>query len=101
MPNKYISGTLAADGETAGIVIVEKGLAFVGGAGGADFGSGTVTVQAKGPDGQWYDTQETFSASDVKSLSFNLPTEVRLSLSGSTDPDIDYAIQSDMGSYRD
>lgn len=101
MAKEYISGTFAEDGSSSTILIKERGIAFVGGAGGTSFGSGTVTVEAKGPDGQWYSTQETFAASDVKSLVFSLPTEVRLTMSGSTTPDCDYAIQSDMENYRD
>jgi hypothetical protein len=99
--NKFISGTFAADGSSASIVIEAVGLAFIGGAGGADFGTGTVQVEAKGPDNQWYPSGDPISAADVKSLSFSLPTEIRLTLADATDPDLDYAIQSDATKYRD
>ncbi len=101
MAKDYVSGTFAADGNSSSVLIKERGLAFIGGAGGTTFGGGSVQVQAKGPDGQWYDIAETVTAADVKGIELQLPAEVRLKLSGATGPDLDYAIQSDVESYRD
>jgi hypothetical protein len=97
----YVSGTFAADGQSTSILCASTALVFVGGAGGTTFGSGTVTVQFKGPDNQWYNSSETMTARDVKNITLTVPTEIRLDLSGSTAPDLDYAIQSDTTSYRD
>lgn len=101
MSKEYVSGTFAADGNSSSVLVKERALAFVGGDGGTDFGSGTVSIQAKGPDNQWYDIAESVTARDVKGVELMLPCEIRLKLSGASDPDLDYALQSDQESYRD
>jgi hypothetical protein len=98
---EYVSGTFTDNASSGSVLLSANGLAFVGGAGGTDFGGGTVVVQAKGPDDQWYSVSDPFTTSDVRSLSFSIPVEVRLTMIGSTAPDCDYAIQSDNESYRD
>ena len=99
--NNYVSGTFTGNAQSSSLVCHDTAVVFVGGAGGVDFGSGTVTVQFKGPDGQWYNSAETITARDVRLLQLTMPTEVRLDISGSTTPDLDYAIQSDTLSSRD
>ena len=99
---KYsVTGTFAADGNSSSVLVQERALVFVGGDGGLSFGSGTVTIQAKGPDNQWYSLAETITARDVRELELLLPCEVRIKLSGSTAPDLDYAIQSDIERNRE
>lgn len=101
MAKEYVSGTFTEDGSSSSVLLKGSGLAFIGGAGGTTFGGGTVTIQAKGPDGQWYDSTVTTDEPDVLSLQFALPVEVRITLADSSSPDLDYAIQSDNESYRD
>ena len=98
---KAITGTFAADGNSAPIVVLGEGIAFVGSTGGATFGSGTVTLQCKGPDNQWYPSGTTWTVSGVKTVSFGHATEIRLSLASATNPDIDYAIISDTPVIRE
>ena len=98
---KYISGTFAANGQSASVYVKVGARVFVGGAGGNNFGSGTVTIQLLGPDGQWYNSAETMTARDVKAIETLVPSQIRLDLSGSTAPDLDYAIQSDEGRNRE
>jgi hypothetical protein len=93
--SKEITGTFAADGSSTGVVILEKGMMFLGGSGGTDFGGGTVTLQFKGPDGAWYGSADTYTAADSQRIDVGSATEVRLTLAGATDPDLDYAIVSD------
>lgn len=91
----YIQGTFASDNPSSAIIVQEKGLVFVGSENGQDFGSGTVSVQFRGTDSEWYDSGITFTTSGVKNIGPELPVEVRLNLSGSTSPDLDYVIRSD------
>lgn len=101
MAQEYVSGTFAADGQSSSVLCKSSALVLVGYSGAATFGSGTVKVQFRGPDNQWYTSSEAIASSDVKVLNIGVPTEIRLSLSGSTAPTIGYAIQSDVTSYRD
>jgi hypothetical protein len=55
-----------------------------------------VTVQLQAPNGDWCSSQQTSTSSDVLAIDVMIPTTVRLTSSGATNPDIDYAIQSDM-----
>jgi hypothetical protein len=93
--SKSISGTFAADGNSASVVVLESGTMFVGSTAGKDFGGGNIYLQAKGPDGNWYESGEAITTAVVRSLTFNRPTEVRLTLGSSTAPDVDYGIVSD------
>ena len=101
MSRNYVSGTFAADGDSTSILVKERATLFVGGDGGLDFGGGDVTAEVKGPDGQWYSLGDVMTTRDVKGLELLMPGEIRLSLSGATDPDLDYSILSDTESYRD
>jgi hypothetical protein len=91
---KYIRGTFTANETSASIFCKSTAVVYVGASGGATFDGGTVAIQFLGPDGQWYPSDQTFSAADVKSIDLPIPSYIRLSLSGSTSPDLDYAIQS-------
>lgn len=96
MSNKFVSGTFADNGSSSPVEIVSRGIAFIGSSGGTTFGSGTVTVQLQAPNGDWCSSSQVATASDVLAIDVQLPTNVRLTLTGATGPDIDYAIQSDM-----
>ncbi len=96
MSNKYISGTFAANGNSSTIEVSRRAIAFIGSSGGTSFGGGTVTVQLQSPNGDWCSSQQTATSSDVLAIDVVIPTTVRLNLSGSTSPDLDYAIQSDV-----
>lgn len=96
MSNKFISGTFSANGNSSSIEIRERAIAFIGSSGGTSFGSGTVTVQLQSPTGDWCNSQQTATSPDVLAIDVVIPTTVRLNLSGSTSPDLDYAIQSDV-----
>ena len=93
--SKYISGTLAADGSSSSIAILERGVLFIGSTGGTNFGGGSAYLQAQGPDGLWYTASEAYTASTTQYLDMGSPTVVRLTIAGSSSPDLDYAIQSD------
>lgn len=96
MSNKYISGTFTGNGNSSSIEVNKRAIAFIGSSGGTTFGSGTVTIQLQAPNGDWCDSQQTATASNVLAIDVIIPTTVRLSLSGATSPDLDYAIQSDV-----
>ena len=95
MTTKYVSGTFAANGSSSQVNVIKNGIAFIGAAGFATFGSGTVTVQMMGADGLWYSSQTTATSSDVLKIDVALPTAVRLTLTWATAPSIGYVLQSD------
>jgi hypothetical protein len=95
MANKYVAGTFSADGSSATVTINRGGVIKLGGSGGSNFGSGTITIQVQGADGLYYPSATTYTAADVVNIEMMEPTRVRLNLSGSTTPDLDYEIQSD------
>lgn len=101
MSNKYISGNFAADGNSAIIEVSQRAIAFIGTSGGTDFGGGTATIQLQAPNGDWCSSQQTALSSDVLAIDVVIPTTVRLVLSGSTTPDLDYSIQSDVTNLYD
>jgi len=96
MAQKYVSGTFSANGSSSAIEVKERAIAFIGSSGGTTFGSGTVTVELMSPTGDWCSSQQTSTASDVLAIDVVIPTTVRLTLAGSTSPDLDYSIQSDV-----
>lgn len=101
MAQKFVSGTFTDNGDSSQVEVTARAIAFIGSSGGTNFGSGTVTVQLMSPTGDWCSNQQTATASDVLSIDVGIPTVVRLSLTGSTSPDIDYAIQSDQTNLTD
>jgi len=95
MSYKAVRGTFVANGSSAEAQIQQGGLIYIGSAGGEAFGGGTVTVQIKGIDGNYYASQDTSTASDVFAIEPPVPCSIRLTLTGATSPDIDYVIQTD------
>jgi len=95
MSLKYVSGTFTDNGSSSQIEIKQRAIAFIGASGGTTFGAGTVTIELMSPTGAWCASQQVASSSDVLAIDAVIPTVARLTLSGATTPDIDYAIQSD------
>jgi hypothetical protein len=93
--NKAVSGTFSANGSSNPAQIIHGGVVFVGSAASKNFGSGTVTVEVQAVDGQWYPSSQALTAADVLEVVFQEPSVIRLTLTGSTTPDIDYVIQTD------
>lgn len=96
MSLKYVSGTFSADGNSSSVEVNQRAIAFIGSTGGTNFGSGTVTVQLQAPNGDWCSSQQVSTSSDVLAIDVVIPTTIRLALSGSSSPDLDYSIQSDV-----
>lgn len=92
---KYINGTFTEDGSSSEIAVKKTATVFVGSSGGQDFGGGTLEVDVKGPDGLWYSTDNATAEATILNLEMPNPGVVRLTLAGSSSPDLDYAIQSD------
>lgn len=99
--NESVYGTFSADGSSSSVNLKRGGVLFVGSTTAKDFGGGSVYLQAKGPDGQWYESGDAITAAVVRALDFPVSTEVRVVLGSATAPDVDYAIVSDQTSYRD
>lgn len=87
-----INGTFAANGSTTP-VLASKFTALVGSDGGADFGSGTVTIEVS-HDGTLYTTAHSFTEEGVQtSVEYAGGVLVKLTLAGSTSPDLDYSMK--------
>lgn len=99
--NESVYGNLDADGASSSLNLKRGGVLFVGSTTAKDFGGGSVSLQAKGPDGEWYESGDAITTAVVRALDFPVPTEVRIVLGSATGPDLDYAIVSDQSSYRD
>jgi len=93
-------GTFDDNDSSDGVAISGSATIFVGSAVNDDFGGGTVVVEIEGPDGNWYPTSESFDEPDVRRIDLAMPSVIRLTLAGSTSPDLDYAIQSDVDVRR-
>lgn len=87
-----INGTFAADGSTSPVV-VRRFTVLAGSDGGTNFGSGTLAVEVS-HDGVLYTTAYSFTEEGVQtSVDFTGGVLVKLTLSGSTTPDLDYSMK--------
>lgn len=96
MSFRTLSGTFTEDGESSAIPVREAARVMVGSVAGGDFGSGTVTLQIRGADGNWYPSADTFTEADARIFEARQPCSIRLSLAGSSSPDLDYSIVADV-----
>lgn len=96
MKTKSVVGTFSANGNSAECNIYRGAICYIGGTGGLTFGGGTATIQFQGSDGAWYSSQQTATTPDVLKIETPVPVNIRIALTSSTSPDLDYVIQSDV-----
>lgn len=90
-----IAGTFSGNDSSSSILVQEHAIVMVGSENGQDFGSGTVTVEFRGTDSEWYASATSFTTVGVVTIKPGLPVELRITLTGATSPDLDYVIRSD------
>lgn len=73
-----------------------SGVAFVSveGGGGNDFGSGTIVLQYKHPEGDWRPlSNASWTADNTSRIEMGVDVRLRLSLTGATGPTLDWYIK--------
>lgn len=90
---KTITGTFSADGDSEEFVATRFTI-HLGTDSAEDFGSGTVELKSKRDDQlDWTTDSTTYTATDIiKQDADLLGAKFKLTLTGSTSPDIDYSI---------
>lgn len=89
---KRINGTLAANGETDA-VLASKFTVLAGSDGGTNFGGGTLSVEVS-HDGETYTTDTAITEEGAfTSIAYTGGVLVKLVLTGSTTPDLDYSMK--------
>lgn len=92
--SRIIQGTFSADGDSVDFV-ANKFTALIGNDSAEDFGSGTVQIKYKQDDQlDWTTDPTSYNATaTVTSDDFLLGVRVKLTMTGSTNPDVDYSIK--------
>ncbi len=96
MTNRVI-GKFLEDGVSEQILTTGERVVLLGG---GDIGTGEASVQLKLPDGSWEDLPATvidpINAAELSVSKFPVPGNflVRVSLTGSVNPDFDYLLQA-------
>lgn len=86
-------GNFSADGSTTALPSVSSFTVLAGSDGGSNFGGGTLTIEVSHDD-QTYTTAYSFTEEGVQtSVDYVGGVWLKLTLSGSTTPDLDYSIK--------
>lgn len=92
--SNLIKGTFAADGDTE-VFVAKRFTILLGTTSGNDYGSGTVTLYLKQADDFDWTADSTYTTGNnvLTTIDYVGGIKAKLTLSGSTSPDLDYSIK--------